>query len=262
VQDTDDIVYSKKYNLSLHLFQPPKSDTRTKRPALVAIHGGGFKGGTRNDKKGLIDWCYKLATMGYVTVSIDYRLLGSDKTNISHLENSNLIAMYDAKAAVRWLRKNAAMLRIDPEKIAAFGSSAGAMTTAFLAGVSDKGEGDSGNPGFSSDISAGVSLSGALIYLNYDDAKKGAVKPFLDFHGCSDHTVPYSCVDYPGGPDNCWGSGVDTVAQWKKKSAIADIYSFPGAGHVPWGDLAASPAADSMVGFLSQHLDLSSSQCP
>ena len=80
--------------------------------------------------------------------------------------------MYDPKAAVRWLRKNAAELRIDTERIAAFGCSAGAMTTAFLCGVGDtKGEGTSGNPGFSSDIQAGVALSGALIELNCGRSK-------------------------------------------------------------------------------------------
>ena len=257
VLDQDNIVFSDKYNLSLHMSQPPASDLRTHRPAVVAIHGAGFTSGDRNDKKGLVDWCYRLATMGYVTVSIDYRLLGQNDT-----ENSNLQAMYDAKAAVRWLRKNAAHLRVDTTRIAAFGSSAGAMTTAFLAYVSDKGEGDSGNPGFSSQISAGISLSGALIYLNYNDSQQNEAKPFLDFHGCSDHTVPYSCVDFPGGPGSCWGSGVDTVAQWKKEGAVADIYSFPGKGHVPWSSLAASPAADSMVGFLAQHLDLAHAQCP
>ena len=74
--------------------------------------------------------------------------------------------------------------------------------------------------------------------------------------------MPYSCVDYPGGPDNCWGSGVDTIKQWKQKGATADIYSFPGAGHVPWSDLKASPAANSMIGFLAEHLDLAHAQCP
>ena len=74
VLDTDKIEYSDKYNLLLHLFEPPNSDKRLKRPAMVMIHGGGFKSGNRNDKKGIIDWCHQLAMRGYVTVSIDYRL--------------------------------------------------------------------------------------------------------------------------------------------------------------------------------------------
>ena len=109
-----------------------------------------------------------------MTVSIDYRLYGLKPTakNPGGAETSNTDAMYDAKAAVRWLRKNAAELRIDTERIAAFGCSAGAMTTAFLCGVGDtKGEGTSGNPGFSSDIQAGVALSGALIELNCGRSK-------------------------------------------------------------------------------------------
>ena len=73
VLDTDNIEYSEKYNLLLHLFEPPSSD-EAKRPAMVMIHGGGFKSGNRNDKKGIIDWCHQLAMRGYVAVSIDYRL--------------------------------------------------------------------------------------------------------------------------------------------------------------------------------------------
>ena len=119
-------------------------------------------------------WARKLAQRGFVTVSIDYRLYGLKPTakNPGGAETSNTDAMYDAKAAVRWLRKNAAELRIDTERIAAFGCSAGAMTTAFLCGVGDtKGEGTSGNPGFSSDIQAGVALSGAIIELNCGRSK-------------------------------------------------------------------------------------------
>ena len=40
------------------------------------------------------------------------------------------------------------------------------------------------------------------------------------------------------------------------------LYSFAGAGHVPWGDLAAEPAAQALLGFLSEYLDLSHAQCP
>ena len=73
VLDTDNIEYSEKYNLLLHLFEPPKSDKRLKRPAMVMIHGGGFKDGNRKNRD-IVYWCYALAMCGYVTVSIDYRL--------------------------------------------------------------------------------------------------------------------------------------------------------------------------------------------
>jgi hypothetical protein len=127
LNDTDHIVYSDVYNLSLHLWQPPAdADKRLKRPAAVGIHGGGFKDGNRNSDAFVQSWVRKLASRGFVTVSIDYRLEGLTPD----AEKSNTDAMYDAKAAVRWLRKHAAELRIDPDRIAALGCSAGAMTTA------------------------------------------------------------------------------------------------------------------------------------
>jgi carboxylesterase type B len=85
LQDTDNLQFSDKYSLLLHMWEPPKTDTRAKRPAMVMIHGGGFKSNDRNNVKGLIDWCQQLAMRGYVTVSIDYRLEGPgnlEKPNI------------------------------------------------------------------------------------------------------------------------------------------------------------------------------------
>jgi dienelactone hydrolase len=269
INSTDHIQYSSVYNLSLHMWQPPASDTRTRRPAAVGIHGGGFETGNRNTDAFVQGWARKLAQRGFVTVSIDYRLEGLKPTKKNPLgaEKSNTDAMYDAKAAVRWLRMHAQELRVDPDRIAAFGCSAGAMTTAFLCGVGDtKGEGNSGNPGYSSDVQAGVALSGALIELNYlNVAENKDLKPYLDFHGCKDHTVPYDC---PAGVPSkktleCWGSGVDTVEVMNaKRPGVAHLYSFPGAGHCPHGDVEKGPAMDAMLGFLSEHLDLAHAECP
>lgn len=257
IQDTDGIVYSEKYSLQLHLFQPPASDTRKMCPAVVMIHGGGFRSNNRNTGH-FVEWCQLLVVRGYVCVSIDYRLDRADKPP-KGLETANLDAMYDARAAVRWLRKNAAQYRIDSDRIAAMGGSAGAMTTAFMTTVD--GEGDSGNEGFSSAITAGVSLSGALIADRLANVTKGQ-PPFIDFHGCEDHTVPYGPCE--SGDPKCWGSGVDTVTAMRKNGDVADLYSIRGAGHVPFSSLFASPALDSMLGFLAQNLNLGNdgSECP
>ena len=229
-----------------------------------SLAGGGFKSGTRDDKAGIIGWSKELAMRGIVCVSIDYRI---DKTEASNdPERSQLWAAYDAKAAVRWLRTNAQRLRIDPTRIGAFGSSAGAMTVGFMPTVS--GEGDNpDNPGVSSDIRAGVSLSGALECIGpnaaWCDVKPNVTKshpPFLDFHGCEDSTVPYGPC--PSHSDKCWGSGVDTHQALVAAGVPAFLYSFPGEHHVPWGSLSAEPAAAAFVKFLAQYLDLGHAECP
>lgn len=266
VQSIDGLLFSAKYNLSLHMFKPPSTDVRLKRPAMVMIHGGGFINGNRDDKKDLIEWCMELAMRGYVAVSIDYRI---NKTMMqTDSETSMVWAAHDAKAAVRWLRANAAKYRIDADRIGVFGSSAGAMTTIFMSALAT--EGDSGSPGFSSSVSAAVSLSGALACIMPTNASQcqcnfcvevnATLPPWLDFHGCDDSTVPYG----PCGDDDakCWGSGVDTVAALKAAGAPAALYSFPGAGHVPWGDLAKVDAASAFLGFLAINLDLGGAECP
>lgn len=61
------------------------------------------------------------------------------------------------------MRSKAEEYRIDPEKIIASGSSAGAQTTLFMSYAKDaQYEGDSGNPGFSSNPNGVVSIAGVL----------------------------------------------------------------------------------------------------
>ena len=141
------------------------------------------------------------------------------------------------------------------------------MTVMFMNTVAGMGDNDD-NAGVSSDIRAGVSLSGALECVpsgeDCDVVPKlsKALPPLLDFHGCDDNTVPYGPCAAASKPVNCWGSGVDSNRALKAKGATAYLYSFPGKGHVPWGSLAAEPAAGTMVAFLAEQLDLAHSECP
>ncbi len=126
-------------------------DTSVKHPAIVCIHGGGFRNGSR---KGYQSLCVRLAKEGYVAVTVDYRL--APKAPFP-------AAVYDVKAAVRYLRANAGKLGINPEKIAAMGGSAGGTLALFL-GVSGnvpEFEGDGGNAAQSSRVQAVVSFYGA-----------------------------------------------------------------------------------------------------
>jgi len=133
-------------DLKLDLYQPT-GDTQTLRPALVWVHGGSFSGG---DKTNFVpvDVANTFSKMGYVVVSINYRLLGSGcVANPSNCTVAALEAQHDAQAAVRWLRSNAATYKIDPSRIGIGGESAGAIT-ATLVGLHSEDPGTSGNPGF------------------------------------------------------------------------------------------------------------------
>ncbi|MDB5289299.1 MAG: alpha/beta hydrolase [Phycisphaerales bacterium] len=126
----------------------PKEDAGA-RPAVVCIHGGGFRAGDRNGYDGL---CKKLAEHGYVAVTVTYRL--SPKYQFP-------AAVQDVKTAVRWLRANAEKYHVDPERIAALGGSAGGHLAQYLGVTGDvrRFDGDE-YPGVSSKVQCVINYFG------------------------------------------------------------------------------------------------------
>jgi len=105
----------------LDLFQP-KSKSAKLRPGLVFIHGGGWRSG---DKRAVtfLNGAIEYAQKGYVTITVNYRLTG---------EAPFPACIEDVKCAVRWLRAHANKYHLDPERIGAYGNSAGAHLVAML----------------------------------------------------------------------------------------------------------------------------------
>lgn len=106
------------------------------RAALVIVHGGGWAGGSKSVdvfQKMMIDYAQK----GYVTINVEYRLTG---------EAPFPACIEDVKCAVRWLRAHAEEYGVDPNRIGAYGHSAGAHLTLMLAMVPKSAglEGDGG----------------------------------------------------------------------------------------------------------------------
>jgi len=204
--------------LRLDLYRPA-GDPQVRRPALVWVHGGGFQAG---DKGNLVpvDVANTFARLGYVVVSINYRLLGSGCSGDPAqpaCTTAALEAKRDAQAAVRWLRANASTYGVDPTRIGMGGESAGAITSA-LVGMYSEDVGSSGNPGHSSKIRGFVSVSGGLpngVFASSDDAWG------LLLHGTSDGIVPASWSQVTS--DKLREAGVLNFLQLQE-----------GAGHVPW----------------------------
>jgi acetyl esterase/lipase len=103
----------------LDIYLPEKGDSPY--PVIVAIHGGAFMGCDKADLQVLP----MLAGLnrGYVVVSINYRM--SSEAKFPAL-------VQDAKAAVRWVRANAKQYKFDPQRIAAWGGSAGGYLSNML----------------------------------------------------------------------------------------------------------------------------------
>ena len=105
-------------------FYEPKSDTgRANRPAVLAIHGGAWRGG---DKAWGEQFAEELCPFGYVVFSINYRL--------SSQPNGRWPAQIeDVQEALKYIRANAARFRIDPDRIASLGMSAGGHLATMVA---------------------------------------------------------------------------------------------------------------------------------
>ena len=224
--------------LQLDMYRPT-GDTVTSRPAIVWIHGGSFSGGDKTSPE-LLDETNIFGQRGYVNVSINYRLVsggcsagGPTPACLTELVD----ARHDAQAAVRFLRKNATTYGIDASRIAVAGTSAGAITAMEVAYGSDD-VGVSGNPGFPSTVRAAVSLSGASLLT----APNPGEPPTLDFHGTADPLVPYA-----------WATATLNAA--KAAGDTAYLTTWPGAGHVPYGQHHAE-IIDQTTNFLWWEMDL------
>lgn len=90
-------------------------------PAVVVIHGGGWDARDRSDMTSISK---RLASRGYVALNIDYRLAPKWRYPA---------ALEDTAEAVKWLRRNATHLHVDPARIATWGYSAGAHLAALVA---------------------------------------------------------------------------------------------------------------------------------
>jgi acetyl esterase/lipase len=193
----DDLAYrsgsSKAWRLDLAM---PENFGEEKHPALVIVHGGGWRAGTKHDRPYrtlLLDYALK----GYVTVSVEYRLTG---------EAPFPACIEDVKCAVRWLRAHAAEYHVDPDRIGAFGHSAGAHLVLMLAmcPASAGLEGDGGWSEFSSRVNAVVAASTPVrVRGTGADADRWSptsyitnnLPPLLLIQGTKDEVVSPSTVD-------------------------------------------------------------------
>lgn len=204
-------------NLRYDLYEPA-GDAAPLRPLVIWVHGGSFSGGNENSPE-LVDQANHFARKGYVNASISYRLSATGCTRIDAVCVESIIdAAEDAQAAVRYFRANAATFRIDPDRIAIAGTSAGAITAMNLAFGADLAE-TSGTPGVSSEVAGAISLSGNRVLLG--SCEPGAAAPVLLFNGTNDPLTPYAWAE-------------DTIACAEAADAWSALITWEGQGHVPY----------------------------
>ncbi len=185
-------------DLSLKLdFYEPTNDTLELRPLIVCIHGGSLILG---DRREMDQFCNDFARRGYTAATIDYRIGIEAPKGVKTILEALLRGVQDAKAAVRFFRSKAVEYGIDTSKIYLEGSSAGSMIAVHYAYWDEDEipldvnqtkwgdiEGNSGNPGYSTEIKGIVNYCGAIENPAWINA--GEV-PVANLHGLLDTVVP------------------------------------------------------------------------
>jgi len=249
-----------EWHLVLDVFRPENVEAMA--PAIVFIHGGGFRAGDKFDVRPHVG---VICPQGFVGVSVSYRL-STDAKFPAQIE--------DCKCAVRWMRANAEELGIDPDRIGAIGYSAGG-TLASLLGVTEgvaSLEGTGGYESESSAVKAAISVFGAgemavmgklerddnaahlLIGASPDEAPEAYAAaspvtfmssescPHLLLHGTDDPIVPFS-------------QSVQMRDALQAAGVPVGLIAWEGHGHsFPWETDMCDPSFERIVEFFGKWL--------
>lgn len=220
-----DVVFGKggDLDLKLDIYKPPAGTE--KRMATIHFHGGGFAGGS---KESLAERIRPYAALGYVAIAAQYRLSG---------QAGFPALVHDAKAAIRWVRANAKVLGIEPQRIAVAGYSAGGYHALFTAGTANRTEfeGSGGNPGVSSQVAVclayypATDIPASMLPVASDATARRAAAattyiaqgfpPTVVFHGMKDTTIPIE-------------SSQRLIQQLRDANVPAEFHAFEGVPHV------------------------------
>lgn len=217
-------------NLSLYVHYPKNWTMQDQRPAIIFFFGGGWEGGTMDQ---FLPQARYFASRGMVTVRADYRVRSR------HLTTPET-SVTDGKSAIRWLRKNAHVFGIDPNRIVGSGGSAGghvASCSFFVKGM------NGGNEDFSisSEPNLLVLFNPVLTLMDSDFLKKAVseesariISPNL--HLRSD--APPTIVFY-GTKDKFIAHGQELVRKSDELGCDVDIFIAEGEkhgffNHQPW----------------------------
>jgi len=192
-------------------------------PAVVYIHGGGWSGG---DRKQLRRQAAHFASLGIMGMAIDYRLSG---------EAPYPAAYEDSKAAIEWLRANAAKYHVDPDRIAAAGSSAGGHLASLLGVRGVVAAVVAFNPvldltGMPPESASVTRFLGGRCAEKPDLCQEAspinhvssAAPPFLILHGTADQVVPYE-------------QAAKMAERLRRVGGTVQLFTATGAPHTFWG---------------------------
>jgi acetyl esterase/lipase len=149
--------------LRLDIYKPV--GPATARPGVFLIHGGGWAEGDKSSERGMAEG---LTKAGFVAIAVGYRLA---KDNASRYPAQ----VDDVRRAVRWVRAHAVEIGVDPERLGAFGTSAGGHLAAILGTTEARGTGDWRLKDHSSRVQCVVDLCGPTDFTDESSPPVGPV---------------------------------------------------------------------------------------
>lgn len=244
----------------------PTGDVLAARPVVIVAFGGSFISGSRGD---VADICNAFARLGYVAIANDYRV-GFFLPNATTTTRAVMRGAHDMRACVRYLRKTVAEngnpYRIDPDRIIVGGVSAGAISALHATYLNEESEipavlipesaamggieGNSGSQGYSSEVLACYSFSGAIGDTTWIVPSD---KPLASIHEVGDGVVPYYTqeVSVVGIATGLIASGSHDIHLRTAHQNVPNCFlSYPGNGHVGY---LQSDAANA-IAFVAQFM--------
>jgi acetyl esterase/lipase len=249
-------------DLLLDVYEPSPANSGP-LPAMVIIHGGAYRTGDKRDPP-IVDRATFFASKGLVTFSINYRKQGNNgmvppnwprtnPDNMNWIQGTEYPAVRDSKAAVRWVKANAAKYNVDPTKITIFGESAGSLNAMAIALTF---EGDyklelstKEDPTLNTTNLRETSDAACILdHWGSDDMSTQLTKrdgrerytaknaPVAIFHGTSDGEVPYwNALQIDGG--------------YNKTGVAHQLFPLVGQGHGCWNATTIDGRTQDEAGF-------------
>ena len=259
----NDLLYTKvgETELKLDLARPAEGDGPF--PAVLVIHGGGWRGGDKGSNRGAL---LEFARRGYVAVSPQYRF--APKVLFP-------AQIHDVKAAVRWVKAHAKEYKIDADHVGAVGFSAGGHLSLMLGltGPDDGLEGDAPSDAPSTKIQAVVNFFGPTDFNAADlpDPTRPIVKDFLggapaDKPDLAAKASPVTYVSKGDAPVLTFQGTKDPLVPYSQAVALTEkmtaagvpgrVEILIGAGH-GWGGVEMRRTLHETMEFFDQYLKTS-----
>ncbi|WP_435009294.1 alpha/beta hydrolase fold domain-containing protein [Tundrisphaera lichenicola] len=248
--------------LRLDIYRPAASIGP--RPGVLLVHGGGWVQGDKSSER---DMGEGLARAGYVAIAVGYRLAGDDA-------NRHPAQVADVRRAARWVRANASRLGIDPNRIGAFGISAGGHLVAMLGTTEIIDDGDPELKGYSSRVNCVVDCCGPTDFTDESSpplgpesiwmADKFLGRPWAQFTEANRDASPVLHADAKSAPTLIIHGTADTIVPidqsrrfrdaLRKAGVEVQFLELEGEDHIILGPEARARMFREVMAFLRKHL--------